>query len=786
MKSSRLRGAVIPALAAVAVVSPVNAQDQQRPPLSLEAPSVEVIATTPLPGLGVSIEQVPSNVQALTDNAIEQRQAVNLSDLLSRTLPSVNVNEVTGNPFQADLNYRGFLVSPLLGTPQGLSVYQDGVRLNEPFGDVVYWDLIPQNAISVVNLIPGSNPLYGLNSLGGALSLRTKTGAEYPNTSAQIYGGSWDRIGVDVEHGGYTDNIDYYFSGSYFDEDGWRDFSPSTVKQFFGKVGYDNGTTDLDLSLSVGDSDLTGNGVTPESMLDRRRRQVFTIPDNTKKDMWMLNLTGNHMLNDAFRLGGNVYYRTNRIKTLNGDANDDYEDCFEDAVDDGLDPLDECTETAVNNRTRTKEDVVGTALQLSHLTERNQATVGVSIDRGKADFRQSAAEGVLDSRRGVVETEDEELENQLDGTTTTYSIYLMDVFNLTDRTALTLSARYNRTRVKTDDKLNPDPPNLDANHTYNSFNPGIGITHTLENRNLTLFGSWNQSSRAPSPIELGCADPDNPCSLPNAMQADPFLDQVIARTFEGGVRGRIGESMRWVASAYRTDSRDDILFVSTGTSAGYFTNFGKTRRQGVELGLGGSQGKFDWSANYAYVRATFESSACILGENNSSRGQSADCPSDDEIRVRSGDKLPGIPEHQVKLALDFRATERLTFGVDMSLFSSQYARGNENNKHRAGTFTDQFGDTRTFDGSGKVDGYAIFNLTGRYRVARNWEVFARVDNVFDTEYETAAILAENPFDAANQFQTDPDDWARETFFAPGAPRAVWVGVRFNIDRTPRR
>ncbi|MCW5603516.1 MAG: TonB-dependent receptor plug domain-containing protein [Burkholderiales bacterium] len=412
MKSSRLLGAVVPALAAVAVVSPVNAQDPQRPPLSLETPTVEVIATTPLPGLGVPIEQVPSNVQALTDSAIEQRQAVNLSDLLSRTLPSVNINEVTGNPFQADLNYRGFLVSPLLGTPQGLSVYQDGVRLNEPFGDVVYWDLIPQNAISVVNLIPGSNPLYGLNSLGGALSLRTKTGAEYPHTSAQIYGGSWDRIGVDVEHGGYNDKIDYYFSGSYFDEDGWRDFSPSTVKQFFGKVGYDDGTTDLDLSLSVGDSDLTGNGVTPESMLDRRRREVFTIPDNTKKDMWMLNLTGNHMLNDAFRLGGNVYYRTNRIKTLNGDANDDYEDCFEDAEDDGLDPLDECTETAVNNRTRTKEDVVGAALQLSQLTERNQATAGVSFDRGKADFRQSAAEGVLDHRRGVVETEDEEIENQ--------------------------------------------------------------------------------------------------------------------------------------------------------------------------------------------------------------------------------------------------------------------------------------------------------------------------------------------------------------------------------------
>jgi len=786
MKSSRLRDAVLSALAAMAVVPSARAQDSDAP-ISLETPTVEVIATTPLPGLGVPIDQVPSNVQALTDDAIENRQAINMTDLITRTLPSVNVNEITGNPYQADVNYRGFQVSPLLGTPQGLSVFMDGVRLNEPFGDVVYWDLIPQNAISTINLIPGSNPVYGLNTLGGALSLRTKTGAEYPNTSAEILGGSWSRIAADVEHGGYQGNVDYYFSGSYFDEDGWRDHSPSTVKQFFGKVGWEDADTDFDLSLSVGDSDLTGNGVAPESMLERNREQVFTIPDNTKKDMWMLNLTGSHMLNDSFRLGGNAYYRSNRIKTLNGDANDDYEDCFEDAVDNSLDPLVECTETAVNNRTRTDEDVFGGALQLSHLSERNQLTVGVSVDRGEADFRQTATEGVLDANRGVVEEEDTELENELEGSTTTWSIYLADTFELTERTALTLAGRYNYTRVKTDDLLNPVAPNLDANHTYRSFNPGIGITHRLQGPDLTLFGGWNKGTRAPSPIELGCADPDNPCSLPNAMQADPFLEQVTTNTFEGGVRGRFnGGNIRWSASAFRADNKDDILFVSTGTSAGYFTNFGKTRRQGLELGLSGAYGKVAWYANYSFVRATFESNACFLGENNSSRGQSAACASDDEIRVEKGDKLPGVPEHQFRLGLDLRPTERFTLGVDMSLFGSQYARGNENNEHRAGTFTDQFGETRTFEGSGKVDGYAVFNLTARYRVHRNWEIFARVDNIFDTEYETGAILAENPFDAANQFQTDPDDWARETFFAPGAPRAAWIGVRFALDRTPRR
>lgn len=776
------RRALLMACAAIAPASVALGQE----PVSLEAPTVEVIGTTPLPGLGVPVEQVPSNVQAVTDQQIEDRQAINLPDLMTRSLPSVNVNEVTGNPYQADLNYRGFQVSPLLGAPQGLSVFMDGARLNEPFGDVVYWDLIPQQAISTINLIPGSNPVFGLNTLGGALSLRTKTGAHYPNTGIQVYAGSWDRWAVDAEHGGYTDTKDYYFSASYFEEDGWRDFSPSEVKQFFAKVGHETADTDLDLSFTYGDTDLTGNGVAPESMLERRREQVFTVPDNTTKEMWMVNLTGSRVLSDTLQLGGNVYYRSNRVDTLNGDANDDYEDCFEEAVDNGQDPLVECTELAVNNRTRTDEEGYGASVQLSRLTERHRTTLGASVDRGEAEFEQSAAEGVFDQDRGVVETEAEEEENELDGSTTTWSVYLTDTWNVAARTHLTLSARYNYTTVQTTDLLTPNPPNLDADHSYKSLNPAIGVTHALAGRTV-LFAGWSQGTRAPSPIELGCADPNNPCSLPNAMQADPFLEQVTARTWEAGARGRWSDRLGWVVSAFHTDNSDDILFVSEGTpSQGFFTNFGKTRRQGVELGLTGTLGKWQWFANYAYIRATFQSSACLLSENNSSRGTSPDCVGDDEIRVGSGDTIPGIPEHQFKLGVDFRPTERLTLGVDVSAFSEQFARGNENNRHQAGTFTDQFGETRTFEGPGEVSGYAVLNLTGRYRVARNWEVFARIDNLFDTEYETAAILAENPFDANNQFQTDPDDWTRETFFAPGAPRGAWVGVRFAIDRQPRR
>ena len=302
---------------------------------------------------------------------------------------------------------------------------------------------------------------------------------------------------------------------------------------------------------------------------------------------------------------------------------------------------------------------------------------------------------------------------------------------------------------------------------------------------LNVYAGFNQGNRAPSPIELGCADPANPCSLPNAMAADPYLKQVVARTFEAGLRGKLAGNVEWSAGAFRTDSTDDILFVGTSTSAGYFTNFGKTRRQGAELGLAAQQGRFDWRVNYSYLLATFQSEACLLAENNSSRGQSAACTAggqDDEILVKKGNRMPGLPNHSLKLSLSWRATDALRLGADLQAFSSQYARGNENNEHQSGSATDQFGNSRDFSGAGRVPGYAILNLNGNFDLGAGWEFFGRVNNLFDKRYGTVAALAENPFDSNGAFQNNSDNWKHETFIAPGAPRAAWVGVRYRFGK----
>ena len=190
---------------------------------------------------------------------------------------------------------------------------------------------------------------------------------------------------------------------------------------------------------------------------------------------------------------------------------------------------------------------------------------------------------------------------------------------------------------------------------------------------------------------------------------------------------------------------------------------------------------FRSSANW--LRAEYASSACVLAENNSSRGQDAACTGagqDDEILVSSGDRIPGIPERSLKLSGRAQVTARWQLGGELVAYSGQYVRGNENNRHEAGDATDAFGSTRTFEGEGRTPGYAVVNLRTRYDLGQGWQVFARINNVFDRRYATGGALAENPFDAAGSFQTNADDWRRETFSAPGAPRAAWVGVNWRF------
>jgi iron complex outermembrane recepter protein len=713
------------------------------------APTVEVVGTSPVPGLDQPKSEIPSNVQSISKRALRDTGAAGLPELLGSQLQSVNVNEIQGNPYQADVNYRGFTASPLLGTPQGLSVYQDGVRINEPFGDIVNWDLIPRNAIASIDLIPGSNPLFGLNTLGGALSIRTKDGFSAAGTGIEAYTGSFGRHAVTAEHGGNNGELGWYFTATRFEEDGWRDASPSEVNQYFGKISHRTSTHEFDLNLTHADSDLIGNGLTPLSFYEQRRKSIFTSPDNTRNQMTMLSLNGGYWLDDIHKLSGTAYVRRNNVRTLNGDANDEF--------DLPGDP------EGVLNRTRTRQSGYGFSLQWAEIREDRQLAVGTTFDHSRTKFQQTEQEGDFNADRSVNPTDDEEdPDPKLRGRSQTWSLFATGTWRPYEGTTVSLSGRYNHTSVRTTDQLD-STSSLNSDYTYSKINPAIGATYALTPA-VTLYANAQQGNRAPSPIELGCSDPAEPCKLPNAMQADPRLDQVVTRGIEIGMRGTAGP-VRWNAAAFGAVNRDDILFVSSNTvGQGYFKNFGKTRRTGVELGLSGDYGSFTWNAGYTWVDATYRSSECIVSAENSEAGNQG-CGADN-IRVESGDKIPGIAEHSFKLGLNWRAADWLTLGSDVVTHSGVYARGNENNDH---------------DENGKTSGFTVVNLVADADLGAGWSLFARVNNLFDKRYFTAAQIGENPFTGPNNsFDTDTNNWEDETFYAPGAPRAGWIGVRYRF------
>lgn len=748
------------------------AQTPAEPPSSAVPPpyqeTVEVVGATPLAGLGVPRDWVPSNVQVAAASVLARVPGIQPAERLTAALASVHANDAQGNPFQPDIQFRGFAGSPLLGLPQGLAVYQDGVRLNEPFGDTVNWDLLPSGAIASVTLMPGSNPLFGLNALGGALSIQTKTGVSHPGTVLYASAGSFGRWWSDLESGGSRGRWSYFFAGRALAEDGWRDYSPSRVRQLFGNVEFRGDATTWSASVTGGANRLTGNGPAPIQLLEEDRAAIFTHPDETTTDMALVSLRGQHTLAPGVTIDGSVFYRPGTTRTLNGDDTT-YGECEapqfrgrlcadegdgEPVVDqfgrliavDEAAPYDGTNNTSAT-RTRGWGGTLQTTIARPVADRANHLVAGANVEGARSRYASDTEIARLTDTRGTVGSGllDADAAVRLRSTTLHTGLFLVDFLTVAPRLTLMASARYTHSRVSLDDQLGTA---LTGDHAFDAVNPAAGATYRLPH-DVTAFGSFSAASRVPTPSELGCADPDDPCRLPNAFVADPPLDQVIARTWEGGLRGRLPRAS-WSASAFRTSNRDDILFISSGalTNQGYFANVGDTRRRGLELNVSGATGSpVQWGAAYTYLLASFQTPLTLSSPNHPDAVGG-------EIAVRPGDSIPTIPRHNVKghVSLTGRGA---TVGGNVLYTSSQFLRGDEANL------------------LAPIGGAAIVNLLGSYSLTRWMNVTGRVTNVFNRQYATFGLLGE-----ADEVLGDEFDDPR--FVSPGAPRAAWIGIEISL------
>jgi iron complex outermembrane recepter protein len=749
----------------------------------------EVVIVAPY-GLRLARDRVPAQVQGADAERIEELQPLDLSDLLNRGFGSVSINHAQNNPLQPDVNFRGFTASPLLGLPQGLSVYANGVRMNESFGDTVNWDLLPVSAIHSVQLVAGPNPVFGLNTLGGALSLQLKDGFNFEGAQAEGYFGSFGRLGAALQHGGNNGTWGYYGNVDYFEEDGWRDFSPSNALRLHGALSYRGDGSSLDLSLSHADSNLRGNGASPAELLEIDRRQVFTHPDITENKLTQILATGSRTLSGSLTLSGNAFFRDLDTRTFNGDgtffeecafSDDEFlvEEGFEDVNQDGEcsdeddgdiqlvfdqngDPIaaeiDDEALNAINNIGRRKQRSQGGSIQLTHSLDlaggvRNDFLAGVAYSRGKSGFDSVVEVAALEEDRSTTSTGifADEFHTAVDSNVTTWSAYAADTVDLSERLAVTVAGRFDHSRITLADRSGQSPQ-LNGRHNFGQFNPAAGLTFRAT-PNALFYASISQASRTPTAVELACADEEAPCSLPNAFLSDPPLDEVVARSAELGARGMAGNGLRWHLGAFQTINRDDILFQTTGgatANIGFFDNVSNTRRRGIELELHQRIGQFEWSLDYSLVDATFRDEFSV----NSPNHPLVDDEDDAELEVPVGATIPGISKHQANLGLDWRISDALRVGTDLNWRSGVYLRGDEINA------------------LGRTSSYMLVGLRGDLRVTNALSVFARVENLLNRKYETFGLLGE-PDEVFEDFE-EPE------FYGAGPPRGIWVGLRLSL------
>ena len=710
---------------------------------------IDVIATTPLPGPGLAIDQVPSNVQTFGEHAIERQRTGGVAEFLNINANSLSLNSPTGNSLQPDVSFRGFTASALLGTPQGLSVFQDGVRINEAFADVVNWDLIPKNAVASMQLLPGSNPVFGLNTLGGALTIRMKDGFRSTGANADVSAGSFGHTAMSADIGGNNGTIAGYAAFEAIDDNGWRDHASSRIRRLYARGDVHTAQHELNVAITLADNYLEGTQALPVSML-ANPKQPYTWPDTTENRLVFINANWQHTVGADAMLAANVYIRKIGTSGVNSNVNGEYAPPAQSAE-------------AFNVLTAANTRGWGASLQLAArrtLAEMNHRFVaGIAYDAGNTSFTQGEQPATFVADRETIGTGDFVQQTDVQTRNRSLGIYVADTIAIAPQWSLTFSGRYNVARVRTQD-LTGDTPAINGTNAFRRFNPALGLTWTASSQ-LNVFGGVNQGMRVPTAVELTCADPQAPCTLPNIFVADPPLKPVIATTWELGVRGRIGTSGFYSAALYRTDLADDIQFISAGIgalNAGYFRNVGNTRHQGAELTGGATWDEWQLTARYSFLDATFRTGFFEASPNNSTADASG------VIYVQPGNRLPALPRNALKLRADWMRGP-VALGASLVAFDSQYARGNENNA----------------DPTGKVPGYALVALDGRWNITPEWQLFARIDNLFNRTWQNFGILGANYFRGpGNTF--DVSLAGPEAFRSPGAPFGAWIGIQYRLDR----
>ncbi len=759
-----------------------RAKDDDGSAAQAELGRIFVVATTPLPGVAIDADKIPGVIQSIVAADLRADGTANLTRALDARLAGISIGDTLDDSFQPDILYRGFAASPVLGTAQGLAVYQNGVRINEAFGDTVNWDLIPDQAIARVDLV-SSNPSYGLNALGGALAVTMKNGFDLGAGESEIHGGSFNQRAAGMEYGANDGRFGIYAAAKILDQDGWRRFAHDSVRQLYADLALRSDSLSADIAYSHADNGLNGQGAAPVQELAISRELVFTDPQANTDRLDFVSLNASYRAGATSSWQAVLYLRDFAQDVVNGNAasfaactgareagylcegdgttelHDGSGNPISDPARGGPTALGEDDLESIHAQGR------GASLQFSDsrtlLARANQFTVGAAIDAAHVNFSSDVQPGLINAALWVVPSGPSVVTPEtspfasapvlLQSDSRYGGLYLTDTFSPVEAVAVTASARYNDASIDLSDQRGTL---LDGRNSFGHFNPALGATRQLR-PGLTAYASYAVNNRAPTASEIECSDPRRPCLLPSSLAGDPpDLRQVVAVTAELGLRGRSaagGTSVNWNAGVFRTALSDDIYAIASSSSSGYFRNIGATRREGLEAGLSAQAVRWSAYLQYSLVAATFQSAFT----EHSASNPAADAAGN--IAVLPGDHLPGIPRNRLKLGADYRWRHGLSTGAALIAVGSRYYSGDESNQNAP------------------LPGYCVADLHASWHPAADWELFASIRNLLDARYATyglygnaAAIGAPGVTGGDNRFQS------------PAPPRSFYAGARLNF------
>ncbi len=761
------------------------------------------VLMSPVDGSAIPIGKFPGAVGRASSYDIQRGGYNYVPDVLQQTVPGAILQDAQGNVFQRDLQYRGFEASPINGVPQGLAVYQNGVRINEAFGDIVNWDFLPDNAIDGITII-GANPVFGLNALGGAVTIQMRDGFNYQGAELDVRGGSFGRYQGELTYGANNGSWAAFLALEGIHDNGFRDFTKSMIRRSYADLGAKGDNTEFHLNYTGADNFVGVTAAAPVQLLDQSWSSTFTSPQTTVNQVNMVSLNGLVKASPTLTFSGVSYYRWFNQKHVDGNISE-AEDCTTDPTvlclegdddeqlfgigpgvnPDGSIPSDIASPLGSLDRTTQTANSFGLAGQGVDKSKvfglGNQFLLGASLDYGDVAYTAGSELGVF-GPQFVVNGLDILLTGPGDvaprnlTTTNTYvGVYFSDTLDLTSDLAWTVGGRYNFARLTIGDNTGFNPE-LNSDSTFERFNPMTGLSYQI-NPWLTLYGSYAEANRAPTPAELACSDPVNPCLIESFLTADPPLQQVVSHTYELGLRGKEvgyeGQRFEWSAGLFHALNSDDIITVAAPISGrGYFQNAGDTLRQGIEIGGRYTDQKWMLYANYALVDATFESNFIIPSPNNPSTaafnceagppGPPVDADDPVCVQVSKGDTIPGIPLSRFKAGFEYWQTPQWKYGADLVAASSQIFFGDEGNDNAP------------------LAGYGVVNIHTSYDVTKNIQFYGLVNNLFDAHYGLFGnffnLEAGNSASAANP-ATGAGFFTNPQTITPAPPITAYAGVR---------